>query len=165
MAHADPLPIYEQLSDTDSVIVQANDFVFRRSCLDAYEVALKFCLAELHLPNLLDQDSMHAVERYIARHFAEFSLGTQQGLSQAPAIWQAYHSAWPQLSTSEKQAFGFTVLSLVFGETVAAEAVGYAGTSAPATLQAFDIDAMSHDVIYNGIGQTEPDGSLLIDES
>lgn len=165
MAHVDPLPIYEQLSDTDSVIVQANDIAFRRSGLDAYEAALKFCLAELHLPNLLDEDSMHAVERYIARHFAEFSLGTQQGLSQAPAIWQAYQSAWPRLSISEKQAFSFTVLSLVFGETVAAEAVGYAGTSAPATLQAFDIGAMSHDVIYDGIGQTEADGSLLIDES
>ena len=108
--------------------------ILTHSAASAYIEALEFCLAQVGSPTQCDTTARHQIIHNLAQKFPLLPLEVQQNLANAEKIWQNYQQTWNFIDLDEKKSFAYDVLSLGYGETAAANALGIStGNSAPET--------------------------------
>lgn len=129
----------------DQVIAESNGLVFSKTCLIAYRSELEFCLAELELEGIIDASGYVRLSDRLARQFPTLPREIQKNLSEAPQQLAYYTTHWEEICTGEKLEFAYSVLSLAFGEKVAANALGCgAHVNKKSNAEVFDIDHYHH---------------------
>ena len=129
----------------DQVLAESNGFTLSKTCMIAYRSELEFCLAELELEDTIDAAGYIRLSDRVARQFPTLPRKIQKSLCEAPEQLEYYTTHWEQICTGEKLEFAYSVLSLAFGEKVAANALGCgAHVNKKSNAEVFDIDHYHH---------------------
>ena len=129
----------------DQVLAESNGFTFSTTSMIAYRAELEFCLAELDLQHIIDASGYKRLSSRMTCIFPTLPRQTQKSLCEAPKRLEYYTTHWEEICTGEKLEFAYSVLSLAFGEKVAANALGCgAHVNKKSNEEVFDIAHYQH---------------------
>ncbi len=112
------------------ILAQGAGGVLTVDAVSAYIEALEFSLAQVGQPTRFDQRARMQIAQSLAQAFPGAPLEMQRDLAQARVAWSQYSQTWNMLSFEDQREFVYEVLSIAYGEVVAANAVGQgAGTA------------------------------------
>lgn len=136
---------------------------------NAYVDALQFCLQQIGDPTVIDAQTRQMIINNMSTAYATLPADTQAELANARAVLNQYQASWNYISLQQKQEFGYSVLSLMYGEQAAAEAVGWSsggGYGGGSNSVGYgDIDTSGGgNVCYGGICETQGDTTIIYED-